>query len=731
MKKLLLFFITINFTYNANAQVITIAEARALPEGSTVTVTGTATNGSEMGIIRYFQDGTAGIAAYGGVLETVNRYDSITIEGVLKLYNGLLELDPVNILDNHGPAINPITPMLATPDDINEDNEGELLKIENAIFVDGGGTFSSSTYQFVSGGETGIIYLRSGHELIDELIPVGPVSLIGISSQFTFDGFGGYQLLPRDAIDMINDNAISIISSTTESNLSTSGFDLHWTTDVASSTGVWYGTDEYAEDSEMDLIFIDEAVTEHSIILSDLESGQVYFARVYSVAGLDTARTGNNAVATVSESSGEMVVLFNKSVDHSVADPVDNLATYTTQIDDSVAAWIDKAMVSLDIAIYNFNNTPIANAINDAYDRDINIRIIVEGGNANIGLDFINQNIPVLERMFADGSGMHNKFMIIDADDVDNAWIMGGATNFTDYNMTADFNNMIFIQDQSLARSYRVEFNEMWGSTTDQPNEGFSRFGADKINNTPHNFIVDGDEVELYFSPSDGTTNRIIETILDADASVNFATLVFTRDDIADAVINRSDDFFVDVTGLIDQVNGTGSEYEYLLANNVTVQSYQEVEGQLHHKYVIVDANSLDDDPVVLTGSHNWSSSAENSNDENTLIIHNAAIANQFYQEYTERYNFVTVGIEEFGDNINITTYPNPVSDWLYITDITTEEDLTYIVTDLGGKVMMSDIINTVSGSDIKLNMSILNPGLYLISVEMNNESKTIKIIKN
>jgi hypothetical protein len=244
-------------------------------------------------------------------------------------------------------------------------------------------------------------------------------------------------------------------------------------------------------------------------------------------------------------------------------------------------------------------------------------------------------------------------------------------------------------------------------------------------------FIVNGDEVELYFSPSDGTTNKIIETIMDADASVNFATLVFTRDDIADAVINRSDDFFVEVSGMIDQINVTSSEYDYLIENLVNVQSYQEVEGQLHHKYVIIDVNSPEDDPTVLTGSHNWSSSAENSNDENTLIIHSAAIANQYYQEYTERFNYVTVGIEEFVDNINITSYPNPVANWLYITDITFDENLNYVVSDVSGKVMMTDILNTSSGTDIKLNLSSLNTGLYLITLEINNESKTIKIIKN
>ena len=61
MKKVLL-FIAICLTGIASAQ--TIADARALGVGQTVTVSGVVTNGSELGPIRYLQDGTAAIAAY-------------------------------------------------------------------------------------------------------------------------------------------------------------------------------------------------------------------------------------------------------------------------------------------------------------------------------------------------------------------------------------------------------------------------------------------------------------------------------------------------------------------------------------------------------------------------------------------------------------------------------------------------------------------------------------------
>ncbi|HKI89831.1 MAG TPA: hypothetical protein VKA38_12450, partial [Draconibacterium sp.] len=63
--------------------------------GQQVTVNGIVTNGDELGPIRYFQDGTAGIAAYGSTVSDIKRGDSITITGTLKEYNNLLELDPV------------------------------------------------------------------------------------------------------------------------------------------------------------------------------------------------------------------------------------------------------------------------------------------------------------------------------------------------------------------------------------------------------------------------------------------------------------------------------------------------------------------------------------------------------------------------------------------------------------------------------------------------------------
>ena len=90
-----LFAILLPFSMYAQAN---IAAARLLGAGATVTVSGIVTNGPELGVIRYFQDNTAGLAAYDTQLAALDRGDSVTITGVLFDYNGLLEIQPVVLL---------------------------------------------------------------------------------------------------------------------------------------------------------------------------------------------------------------------------------------------------------------------------------------------------------------------------------------------------------------------------------------------------------------------------------------------------------------------------------------------------------------------------------------------------------------------------------------------------------------------------------------------------------
>ncbi len=96
----------------------------------------------------------------------------------------------------------------------------------------------------------------------------------------------------------------------------------------------------------------------------------------------------------------------------------------------------------------------------------------------------------------------------------------------------------------------------------------------------------------------------------------------------------------------MDMTARDGSPDQSTKWNNKGLTYFDGEDSLLHHKYMILDANSASD-PMVVTGSMNWSANGDDTNDENTLIIHDAAIANQFYQEFAARY-YMAFGIVDF-----------------------------------------------------------------------------------
>ena len=149
---------------------------------------------------------------------------------------------------------------------------------------------------------------------------------------------------------------------------------------------------------------------------------------------------------------------------------------------------------------------------------------------------------------------------------------------------TDDAQNIIEIQDKALVNAYTIEFNEMWGSNTDTPNALNSKFGAHKLDNTPHYFIINNVPVELYFSPSDGTTNKIIKTLNKATGSIDFGILTFTRTDIANLLIAKKK-AGIKIHGVMDNKIDQGCVFDALVASGLDVHLKGiAIAGLLHHK---------------------------------------------------------------------------------------------------------------------------------------------------
>ena len=201
MKRIFTFLSLAIFSGNvANAQS-NISDARQMGIGQTVTVHGVVTNGSELGSIRYIQDATGAIPAYGSTLSSVQRGDTITATGALFDFSGLLEISPTSSFTNHGNAVVNPTPLVIPISSASEALEAQLVRIDNVTFVTTGtygAAGSNTTVQVTDGTNTFDVRINSTTNIDGTSIPTGAVSIVGLMGQFN----ANYQLIPRDLNDI-------------------------------------------------------------------------------------------------------------------------------------------------------------------------------------------------------------------------------------------------------------------------------------------------------------------------------------------------------------------------------------------------------------------------------------------------------------------------------------------------------------------------------------------------
>lgn len=334
-----------------------------------------------------------------------------------------------------------------------------------------------------------------------------------------------------------------------------------------------------------------------------------------------------------SHTFSQIRVYFNRSIDSSYATP-GNVAQGNVNLRAKLLARIDSANYSIDVCIYSFDIDSIANRIVAAKNRGVRVRVVYENRPDQSAITIFRSNgIQIMKRPTTSGF-MHNKFFVFDARDSSNTapWVWTGSWNVTQTQQITDFNNAVEIRNRPLALAFTKEFEEMWGSATDFRDSLNAKFGSQKTDNTPHVFTIDGRTVECYFSPTDGTTSKIIQKINATTDNVSFALLSFTRQDIVSALKSRSVNAGVAVRGIMENID-VQATWDSLIT---FAQMWRHtLSGLLHHKYAILDVGASN--AAVITGSHNWSSNAENNNDENTLIIYDAQLANQYVQEFEKR----------------------------------------------------------------------------------------------
>ncbi len=434
---------------------------------------------------------------------------------------------------------------------------------------------------------------------------------------------------------------------------------------------------------------------------------------------------------------------FNHPVNNAVSSGT-NAINLNTAFVDTLIAYINRATLSIDLCVYNYYLTSgdgmdaIATAINAAYTRGVVIRWIGNGSSSNNGWVNLNTNIKTLSSPTTAGYGIsHNKFVVFDvgSSNASVPIVWTGSYNFSRQQNNFDYNNIVIIQDKPLATAYYNEFNKMWGGTAAAPNLANSKFGTFKTVSTTNTFTVNGTPIEVYFSPKDQTASHLQNAIATANNELFFGIYTFTDNTTATAIKNKINAGVVGM-GIMDQFSNTYTPYSTLnpvMTTNLKV--YSNGSYVYHNKMMVIDALHPASDPQVCTGSFNWSASADTKNDENMIVIHDATIANEYYQSLCKNFTDVggtacaSIGVENFDyGHQQIAVYPNPSKDFINVKVKNCTDKLKVTLTNALGEILMEK--NVEGNDETSFDISTLNAGLYFITAFRGDKTFAEKFLK-
>jgi len=315
-----------------------------------------------------------------------------------------------------------------------------------------------------------------------------------------------------------------------------------------------------------------------------------------------SSSTTTDSVDTTSQDTLDIKVFFSKT----------SGAYYDGGVDNVITQDIENAKSSIYMAMYDFTNSMILDALIDAKKRGVDVEVTTD--DATIDEDNYQKLLDEGIRVSDDNNPnalMHDKFLLIDG-----TILWSGSGNYTVYSFYRNNENYVRVESKDFANAYQKEFM-LLSSNDDTSYKG-----------------VDIGDVDIYFSPDANFVSKIVELIDNAKTSIYFLAFSFTNKDIADALIEAKKRG-VDVKGVFDEgqnAQQTYSQYDYLLSSDIDVKldgsSYKQ-----HSKVIIID------NTITITGSYNFTKKANYTNNENSLVIKSQDIAKEYKNNFDTAYS--------------------------------------------------------------------------------------------
>ncbi len=136
------------------------------------------------------------------------------------------------------------------------------------------------------------------------------------------------------------------------------------------------------------------------------------------------------------------------------------------------------------------------------------------------------------------------------------------------------------------------------------------------------------DEVSVYFSPGEQCLNAILNQIKRSTKKIEICLFTISDDRISDALMSKHQQgVHIKIITDNDKLFDKGSDIDKLAAAGIAIK-VDVTDNHMHHKFAIFDQQR------TLTGSYNWTRSAEKYNHENILITENSQVTKNFKREF-------------------------------------------------------------------------------------------------
>jgi phosphatidylserine/phosphatidylglycerophosphate/cardiolipin synthase-like enzyme len=123
---------------------------------------------------------------------------------------------------------------------------------------------------------------------------------------------------------------------------------------------------------------------------------------------------------------------------------------------------IHQSKVTIDVSMFVFTSTPMAEALIDAHKRGVRVRVLRDRNQSKIADDRNAdlQHYGVLVHLLTgpgDEGLMHNTFAIFDDKEV-----FVGSYNWTPNAESRNWENALFVDDKKVVKSYKKQFERLW-----------------------------------------------------------------------------------------------------------------------------------------------------------------------------------------------------------------------------------------------------------------------------